>query len=79
MFAVCPSSPVSLFDWANPCIRASWAAFVPAGLVLTLLSLYIPLPALLRHFASPLRPFLTLREAEALDTDEKTPFASERS
>ncbi|KAI5115939.1 hypothetical protein M0805_009349, partial [Coniferiporia weirii] len=25
------------------------------------------------------RPFLTLREAEALDTDEKTPFASERS
>ncbi|KAI5116711.1 hypothetical protein M0805_003223 [Coniferiporia weirii] len=77
MFAVCPSSP-GPFDWADPCVRASWAAFAPTGLVLVFLALHIPLPAFLRLLASPFRLFLTLREAEALDTDEKTPLVPEQ-
>ncbi|KAL4065666.1 hypothetical protein V8B97DRAFT_2010327 [Scleroderma yunnanense] len=47
-------------DWSDERVRFSWSAFVP--LVVVVLS-SIP-------FKSPFPPFLTLREAEALDEDD---------
>jgi len=53
-------------DWADACVRVSWAALSPAVLVTAIcIGSRIPLPA-------PLRPFLTLQEAEALDAEDKT-------
>ncbi|KAI9454319.1 hypothetical protein HD554DRAFT_2151146 [Boletus coccyginus] len=76
-FLLCAGS--SPLDLSDPCIRASWAALVPALFVaaLCLLAIPLPLPAFAKKFGcavtSPLNEFLTLREAEALDADEPVP------
>lgn len=76
-FQLCgQASPLDLSD---PCIRATWAALAPAVFVaaLCLFSIPLPLPAFARKLGralgSPLDEFLTLREAEALSTDEPIP------
>lgn len=66
---VCKES--SPLDFSSDCVRSFWATLLPAVLVF-LLSLYrVPLPSPLRKalgfVTSPLTPFLTLEEAEALD------------
>ena len=60
-------------DFQNPCIRATWAALLPAALVFVLCLSAVPLPhvaPLARKLTSllkaPFQPFLTLEEAEAL-------------
>lgn len=67
---LCPLSP-SPFDFADPCIRESWASIFPAILVFVLcfLSLPISLPQRLRGFLglTTFTTYLTLHEAEALD------------
>jgi len=67
---LCPSS-LSPFDFADPCIRESWASLLPAVLVITLcfFSLPISLPKRVHNFLglTTFKTFLTLREAEALD------------
>lgn len=52
-------------DLSDACVRISWGALSPAILVAAIcIGSRIPLPALFR-------PFLTLREAEALDAEDK--------
>jgi hypothetical protein len=67
---LCPTSP-SPFDFADPCIRESWASLLPAILVfiLCLFSLPVSLPKRVHDFLglTTFKPFLTLHEAEALD------------
>jgi hypothetical protein len=59
------------FDFGSPCIRASWGAFVPAVFVFGLCFLFSPLAGPFRKtLGSPLKPFLTVQEAEALCGDE---------
>ncbi|KAF8439690.1 multidrug resistance-associated ABC transporter [Boletus edulis BED1] len=62
----------SPLDLSDPCIRISWAAFIPAVFVaaLCLFSIPVPLPAFARKLKSPLDVFLPLREAEALSAGE---------
>jgi len=66
---LCPSP--SPFDFADPCIRESWASLLPAILVFTLclFSLPISLPKCVHNFLglTTFKTFLTLHEAEALD------------
>ncbi|KAH9476582.1 ABC transporter 7 [Psilocybe cubensis] len=61
----------SVFEFNDPCIRASWSALLPFGLVGLLCLSKLPKPRpvqrLCRFLQSPLHNFLTLREAEALD------------
>jgi len=61
-------------DFSSPCIRASWGAFIPASFVFGLCFLSSPLAAPFRKavaiLGSPLKPFLTVQEAEALCVDE---------
>ena len=68
---LCPDA--GLFDFRDPCVRASWTALLPALFVLTIIVFSIPIPAFLRNlFAfirNPFEPFLTLQEAEFLETD----------
>ncbi|THH08106.1 hypothetical protein EW145_g2928 [Phellinidium pouzarii] len=73
----CTSSQSPL-DLSNSCVRASWAAFVPAVLVFVFLVLSIPFPAPIRKLAAPFREFLSLEEAEALDADQHIPFTSQQ-
>ncbi|KAL0058578.1 hypothetical protein AAF712_014741 [Marasmius tenuissimus] len=62
------------FKLSDPCVRDSWATVVPLVFVflLALFSIPIPKPApvkkLIRILKSPFRSYLTLHEAEALDT-----------
>lgn len=76
MNALQPCGRASLLDLSDSCIRATWAALVPAVFVVTLCLFSIPLtlPAfagkLGRVLKAPLDDFLTLREAEALDAGE---------
>ncbi|KAK1225752.1 hypothetical protein PQX77_011295 [Marasmius sp. AFHP31] len=62
------------FKFSDPCVRDSWATVVPLVFVflLTLFSIPIPKPApvkkLIGILKSPFRSYLTLHEAEALDT-----------
>lgn len=67
--SLCPGQ--SPFDFGDPCIRASWSAFLPAAFVFALCIFSIPLPAFVRRVFEPVTryfvPFLTLSEAEALD------------
>ncbi|KAF8211386.1 multidrug resistance-associated ABC transporter [Mycena galopus ATCC 62051] len=66
---LCPpdSNP---FAFEDPCIRTSWCASLPAVFVLLRCIAYIPVPAFMKRFGSslfnPLKPFLTVGEAEAL-------------
>jgi hypothetical protein len=54
------------------CARSFWGALVPAAFVFLLSVVTIPLPTwlsnLMRPIKEPFTPFLTLQEAEALDT-----------
>ncbi|KAH8109668.1 hypothetical protein DFH11DRAFT_1843160 [Phellopilus nigrolimitatus] len=65
---LCPSS--SPLDSTDPCVRATWSAFVPALLVAAYLVASIPFPAFLKSLWAPFRSFLTLKEAQALNADE---------
>ncbi|KAG9310797.1 hypothetical protein JVU11DRAFT_8649 [Chiua virens] len=66
----------SLRDLSDACVRATWAAFAPAAFVavLCLCSIPLPFPASARKLGrilrTPFNEFLTLREAEALDTGQ---------
>ena len=55
------------FDFQSQCVREIWGSFLPAGLVLVLCFLSIPLPHILDTLFSPFKTYLTLHEAEALD------------
>lgn len=59
----------SPLDLSSPCVRLSWAAILPAVVVVAALVLAIPLPKtvarVLASIAAPFTPFLTLSEAEA--------------
>ena len=60
------------FDFQNSCIRASWSSLIPATLVFALYLWSLPLPNAVRKITkvvkTPFTPFLTLEEAEALDS-----------
>ena len=58
---------VDPFDFQSQCVREIWGSFLPAGLVLVLCLLSIPIPHALDILFSPFKTFLTLHEAEALD------------
>ena len=62
-------SDLDPFDFQSQCIREIWGSFLPAGLVLVLCFLSIPIPRALDALRSPFKPYLTLPEAEALDGD----------
>ncbi|KAG1773289.1 hypothetical protein EV702DRAFT_1131440 [Suillus placidus] len=76
MVQLCPGS--NALDLSDVCVRTSLGAIIPAALVLALCLFSISrIPAFARPLTSaielPLRSFLTLREAEALDGQgEKT-------
>ena len=55
------------FDFQSQCVREVWGSFLPAGLVLFLCLLSIPIPHALDFFFSPFKTYLTLHEAEAFD------------
>ena len=55
------------FDFQSQCVREIWGSFLPAGLVLVLCFLSIPIPHALDILCSPFKPYLSLHEAEALD------------
>ena len=55
------------FDFQSQCVREIWGSFLPAGLVLVLCFLSIPIPHALDNLCSPFKTYLTLHEAEALD------------
>jgi hypothetical protein len=57
------------FDFQSQCVREIWGSFLPAGLVLVLCLLSIPIPHAFDILCSPFKPYLTLHEAEALDGD----------
>lgn len=61
------------FDFQDACIRGTWAAILPAVLVLlfSLFSLSVKPPALVRAASEPFKTFITLHEAEALDLAEE--------
>ncbi|KAI0338657.1 multidrug resistance-associated ABC transporter [Trametopsis cervina] len=65
------SSPL---DVSSTCIRLSWSALAPLSIVATMLLLAIPRPRpiarVVEILKSPVRPFLTLPEAEALLAQE---------
>lgn len=54
------------FDFQSECIREIWSSFLPAGLVLVICFLSIPIPHVL---SAPFKLYLTLHEAEALDAN----------
>jgi len=55
------------FDFQSPCVREIWGSFLPAGLVLVLCFLSIPIPHAFDSLCSPFKTYLTLHEAEAHD------------
>ncbi|GLB44359.1 putative ABC transporter transmembrane region [Lyophyllum shimeji] len=62
-----------LFDFRDPCVRSSWSSILPAVFVFCLCLFSIPLPAPAQKvfdvLTRPFRTYLTLDEAEALDTE----------
>jgi len=68
---LCPGA--GLFDFGDPCVRASWTALLPALFVVAITAFSIPIPAfvrkLLAFIKTPFEPFLTLQEAEGLEAD----------
>ncbi|EGN91771.1 hypothetical protein SERLA73DRAFT_157398 [Serpula lacrymans var. lacrymans S7.3] len=68
------------FDFSDPCIRASWSSLFPAALVFALCVFSIPIPSrirkLIQSLCAPVEPYLTLHEAEALDTAAATDSAA---
>lgn len=77
---LCPGS-LSPWELADPCIRESWAAIIPAALVLLLCVSQLPIsfPPSVRNVlgTDTFRTFLTLHEAEALECTSKDAFAVE--
>ncbi|KAL5532471.1 hypothetical protein ACEPAF_6041 [Sanghuangporus sanghuang] len=69
----CPSS--NPFNIEDTCIITTWSAFAPFGLVTVYLFCLSSVRVFRRSipFSSPLKEFLTLEEAEALDYDESKP------
>ncbi|KAL5505095.1 hypothetical protein ACEPAH_7758 [Sanghuangporus vaninii] len=69
----CPSS--NPFNIEDTCIITTWSALVPFGLVTVYLFCLSSVRVFSRSisFSSPLKEFLTLEEAEALDYDESKP------
>ncbi|KAI0050163.1 multidrug resistance-associated ABC transporter [Auriscalpium vulgare] len=67
---VCPGHRVD--DLENACVRTFWSTVIPGAFVFLLCVASIPLPAWLFNFIRPVtklfRTYLTLTEAEALDT-----------
>lgn len=67
---ICDSS---LFDLSSVCAREFWAALVPTAFVLVVCLTATPLPTTVRHIVRavkrPFQAFLTLTEAEAMNTD----------
>ena len=57
------------FDFQSQCVRELWSSLLPAGLVLVLCFLSIPIPHVLDILCTPFKPYTTLQEAEALDSD----------
>ena len=55
------------FDFQSQCVREIWGSFLPAGLVLVLCFLSIPIPHAFDILCSPFKQYITLDEAEALD------------
>ena len=55
------------FDFQTQCVRELWGSFLPAGLVLVLCLLSIPMPHVFHILCSPFKTYITLHEAEALD------------
>lgn len=59
------------FDFRSSCVRATWAALLPAVIVFALCVFSIPIPRplakLVAFIKTPFIRFLTLHEAEALD------------
>ncbi|KAF8060200.1 multidrug resistance-associated ABC transporter [Lyophyllum atratum] len=62
-----------LFDFRDPCVRSSWSSLLPAIFVFCICLFSIPLPAPAKKvfdtLTRPFKTYLTLDEAEALDTD----------
>ena len=62
------------FDIGDARVRAIWSATVPAALVLVYIIHSIKLPKFIkqvtRYLKAPFRQFITLEEAEALDSEE---------
>ena len=67
---ICDSGPV---DMTSSCVRESWSALIPAAFTLLVCVAATPLPstvrAILRVLKRPFQGFLSLREAEALNSD----------
>ena len=61
------SNHLDPFDFQSQCVREIWGSFLPAGLVLFLCFLSIPIPHALDILCSPFKTYLTPHEAEALD------------
>ena len=61
---LCGNNP---FDFQSQCIRELWSSFLPAGLILVLFFLSIPIPHVFDVLCLPFKNYLTLQEAEALD------------
>jgi hypothetical protein len=58
---------LDLFDFQSRCVREIWGSFLPAGLVLVLCFLSIPIPHALDILCSPFKTYITQDEADALD------------
>ncbi|RDB18199.1 ATP-dependent bile acid permease [Hypsizygus marmoreus] len=68
---LCQDSGV--FDFRDPCVRASWSALFPAAFVFSLCLFSLPIPKraqkLFAILKAPFATYLTLHEAEALDVN----------
>ncbi|KAJ7104541.1 hypothetical protein C8R43DRAFT_906911 [Mycena crocata] len=75
--SLCPSSEGNPFAFDDACIRASWSALLPTGLVLIFCIASIPAPAIIKPYKTfllePFQEFLTLEEAEALAGTQTVP------
>ncbi|KAI0339052.1 multidrug resistance-associated ABC transporter [Trametopsis cervina] len=64
----------SPLDLSSSCVRVSWSALAPATIVAAALLLAAPRPTPISHVVkilkSPIKPFLTLQEAESLLAQE---------
>ncbi|KAF8812935.1 multidrug resistance-associated ABC transporter [Phlegmacium glaucopus] len=57
------------FDFQSQCIRELWSSFLPAVLVLVLCFFSIPIPHVFDILCAPFKTYLTLHDAEALDSN----------
>ncbi|KAJ7619721.1 P-loop containing nucleoside triphosphate hydrolase protein [Roridomyces roridus] len=73
---VCSSS--SVLDLSDPCVRGTWSALLPVLAVCAFCISSLPIPSL-SALHQRFRPFLTLQEAEALDTVDVTEYVAESS